>query len=168
MKEKEKYKQIWATRNYRSGKSEAFARIVEANCSGRVLDMGCGNCETSTYLSCRIKYYGLDITTDQIKLDVPVFERPAWEVSELPLDFKWAVSNDFLEHLPTDKVEETIKGIMDVTKEGTIHAISTREAISDYNGHKVHLTVRPLEWWQEQFDKHNKGIKVLLFDADKI
>jgi len=170
--EKKKYSDIWK-QDYHSGKSKPFANILNKECKGNILDIGCGNGETKTHLNPSLRYNALDITTNQIKdKSIPVYEMPVWDIKTIGVDFDYTVSNDVLEHLPTEMVEQAIKGIVESSIKGTIHAISTRDAIADYCGHKVHLTVRPLDWWEDMFKKYIKekgdGFKLILLDSDKI
>jgi hypothetical protein len=151
--EKEKYEDIWGRRgNYRSASALPFARFLNTRIYGRCLDIGCGDCTTLNYLNRNpgIKCEGLDITIGQCNTKARVHEAPVWD---MPFDcnqFKFTFSTDVLEHLPTEKVEEAIIEISDITEIKTIHQIATFQMRNE------HLTVQPIEWWNEQFEKFCK------------
>lgn len=172
--ERKKYKQIWDNQKYTSPNAINFAKFVDKHVTSYIndeqthlLEIGCGDSTTLNNLKNVISNntYGLDI---YIKEDSPyLFEATVWDMSFIKVPFDYTISTDVLEHIPPEMVEKTIKEIIRVTHVKTIHAISTKPAVKDYCGHKVHLTVKPLQWWQEQFKKHlTKEIEIILIDAD--
>lgn len=189
--EKEKYRQIWETIDYTSGNAVQFAdtvheiikqdNIVPAdNCF--ILEIGCGNGITMLRLNEHgYRPYGMDITLAGIKLidENRVFECPVWDLGNyiktgLNEDYKffgfpfydYTISTDVLEHIPPEMIDQSIENILAVTTYKTIHTIFTRPDTL-YCGHEVHLTVKPIDWWQRQFDRLNKkGVEVVLFARD--
>jgi 2-polyprenyl-3-methyl-5-hydroxy-6-metoxy-1,4-benzoquinol methylase len=182
--EKEKYRQIWESVDYESSNAVKFAEIVhgiikEDHWYANIVDLGCGNGATMKKL---MEYgynevYGIDITLNGIK-DISadrLMEAPLWNLLEGVLNkTDWPVptftiSTDVLEHIPPGEIEQTIKEIIAITVYKTIHAICTRPCVVKHFGHELHLTIKPLSWWQEQFERLNtKGIEVVLMDADKL
>jgi 2-polyprenyl-3-methyl-5-hydroxy-6-metoxy-1,4-benzoquinol methylase len=179
--EKEKYQQIWDSIDYTSGNAIEFANTVhriiqEDHCYANIVDLGCGSGITMKKLMGLgyINVYGIDITLNGIK-DVPtdrLLEAPLWNMVEGILnETEWpaptyTISTDVLEHIPPEMVEQTIKEIIAITCYKTIHCIFTRPD-KTYCGYEVHLTVKPIDWWQRQFDRLNtKGIEVVLFGRD--
>lgn len=93
----------------------------------------------------------MDIVTDQCTPGVEVYPGMAWEMPFRNKRFDFTFSTDVLEHLPTEFIEQTMKEIARVTRRKTFHLIATCAAVTEYKGEQVHLTVRPPEWWNEQF-----------------
>jgi ubiquinone/menaquinone biosynthesis C-methylase UbiE len=97
------------------------------------------------------------------------FEAPAWRTNFADMQFEYTCSTDVLEHIPTELIDDTIKEIYRLTKRKTIHVIST-EPDKKYNGHEVHLTVKPIEWWREQFArlKPASDVSFILLDRKEL
>lgn len=77
----------------------------------------------------------------------------AWE--KVPTAYDFAYSTDFLEHLPPETVEATIKNIVETAPHG-FHSISTRpDTTSGLLGlpKPLHLTVQAGPWWKKQFER---------------
>jgi len=182
--EKQKYQQIWKSCDYSSNNAIEFANIVDRiirndHCFANIVDLGCGSGRTMIRLM-ELGYenvYGVDITLSGIK-NIPkdrLLEAPLWNMVERVLnETNWpapsyTISTDTLEHIPPELVEESIIEIIAITAIKTIHAICTRPCIIRHFGYELHLTVRPLSWWQQQFDRFNrKGIGIVLMDADRL
>lgn len=174
--ERNKYAKIWKEKNYSSGNSEAFSKIIlnqfEADSlkNRYVLELGCGNCELMKILEDYCFVLGVDITTKQVPEEFSgrVYKSPIWDISFLQPK-KITCSLDVLEHIPPQKIDDTIKEILRLTENVTIHAICTRPALTLLNGENAHLTVKPLSWWQQKFDQHNtNNIKIILLDSDTL
>ena len=172
-KERAKYAQIWANEDYTSGSAIPFAKYIKTVIpdSLSVLEIGCGDGTTINYLWDYCDIMGVDIVTAP-KFQAPIVaftEAPAWDLPFINNAFEYTISTDVLEHLPPDMVGRAISEMLRVTTIATIHAICTRPAVRKYCGYEVHLTVRPLTWWQKEFDKRNiKGLDIKLIEADKL
>lgn len=181
--EKEKYRQIWENIDYNSGNAVKFADIVneiikkdkwESNVY--VLEFGCGDGTTISRLqNMGYHVYGNDITKVGLKfIDTElVFESPVWDIRKLitkfPDFFEYTISTDVLEHIPPEMIDQSIENILAVTGYKTIHAICTRECVVKHFNQELHLTIKPLDWWHEQFNRLNtKGVNVVLLDADRL
>lgn len=181
IKEREKYKTIWEGNNYQSGNQHTFAQFIKDHVNfdfKSIIEFGCGDAKLYIQLLMRAKeefsYLGVDITTAQVKkvLTRYVVQRPIWN-TQIKEAAELTVSCDVLEHIPPEKVEQSIIEILRLTNRATIHAICTRKAKQIINGENAHLTVQPLEWWQNQFEtlnkKHfNKNIDIILIDSDTL
>lgn len=185
-KEKDKYQEIWQKHNdYSSPNCIEFAKYIILPIhgiinEGRCLDLGCGNGNTVQWLLNHfIDAYGIDITLLGVKkrvgddyfnnkLKVRFCESPIWAMPYGDNLFHYTFSTDFLEHIPPEKVEESIKEIIRVTRVKTIHCIATFPG-NEYFGHKTHLTIKPLAWWLKLFEKHNsKGLKLELLGWNEL
>lgn len=154
--EKKKYDDCWGSDYKRSKCAEPFANhILKTMKKGdRVLDIGCGDCTTLL----RLRQHGVDCTGVDISLrGVPrgtrgVFEAPVWDMPFDDGQFDYTASTDVLEHVPTDKMEAAIREICRVTKRQTTHVVALFDGVRQ--GVVLHMTVKPIEWWVEQFEKY--------------
>lgn len=146
--EKQKYEEIWAAGSYRSQSARPFALYLKNYVKGRCLDIGCGDGVTMRTLNKdrHIHCHGVDITTDQLKDKTFIYTAPAWDMLFPKNEFDFTFSTDVLEHLPPDKIEQTIYEIARVTRLKTIHQIATFKMGNE------HLTVQPIEWWRQMFE----------------
>ena len=180
IKERQKYKTIWEGNNYQSGNQHSFAQFIKDHVNfefKNIIEFGCGDAKLFIQLLTRFRefdYLGVDITTDQVKkvLTRYVVQRPIWH-TQIKEAAELTVSCDVLEHIPTERVEASIIEILRLTTRATVHAICTRKAKQIINGENAHLTVQPLECWQNQFEtlnkKHfNKNIQITLIDSDTL
>jgi hypothetical protein len=156
--ERDKYTDIWNAQDYSSANNSGFAEMLinKYRIGGRCLEIGAGKGTLIKQLQQRgIQVHGLDITMAGFRANTIGIEAPAWDTGLPDKSYDFTFSKDVLEHIPENRIQQTIKEIARITKKGTIHNVSDREAVKDYNRHKVHLTVRPIEWWREQFRKEN-------------
>lgn len=154
--EKDKYTDIWNAVDYVSANNYGFADDLVKRYAiyGRCLEIGAGNGTLIKELQHRgILVHGLDITMSGFRANTIGIEAPAWKTGLPDKSYDFTFSKDTLEHIPENRIPETIREMGRITKKATIHNISTRNAVRNYQKHEVHLTVKPIEWWREQFRK---------------
>lgn len=156
--EREKYKAIWARGDYTSSTAINYAEYLIGKIGGRILEIGCGRGISLDILNRNgcCKCTGVDITLEGTKTGAPVFEAVAWDLPFENDSFDYSFSTDVLEHIPPGFVKETLKEIGRVTRNKTFHQIAVVEAVTEYQGSQVHLTVEPGTWWDKQFKKYCK------------
>jgi SAM-dependent methyltransferase len=79
--------------------------------------------------------------------------------------FDLVLSSDVMEHLHPDDVEQAIKEQVRVSRKYLAHRINDALATSHWNdlvGFNMHLTVKPIEWWIQQYQK--AGVHLLFQD----
>jgi len=165
--EKEKYTRAW---NCGAEKhSQCVMPLVKyiSQCGyGKMLDIGCGNGIVAMVLRDRdFNCYGLDITSAKLIPDMKnyFYEAPIWRMPFKDDEFDFTFSTDVLEHLPPQMVDQAIKEIYRITKYTTFHNIATFE--DNRQGFKFHLTVKPIQWWREKFERFNtKNLKLEIID----
>jgi len=175
---KQKYSDIWKSQNYSSGSIFEFAKYIVKTTekNGILLEIGCGDGSTCKYLRTHFRFtMGLDITLDGIKDieqgDGLYTECPAWQTPYGFTQFAYTFSTDVMEHIPPEMIDDTIKEIFRITERKTIHCISTVPAVKKYQGYDVHLTVKPIEWWCEQFERlkpTDRQIEIDIFDVSEL
>ena len=178
--EKKKYDEVWGTGKYHQSPANSWVidKILALEPLGKVLDIGCGNgYAVAELLERKVDAHGTDITKAAWKTKSavnPSFHIPEEKLTEAPAsntpfknaEFDTTYSVTVLEHIPPEEVSAVIKEILRITSNKTIHYINTEFEQQQF-GHDLHLTVKPLEWWQEQFDKYNfKKISVILGDSN--
>lgn len=139
------------------------SEIIKPN--WKTLEIGFGNGLISNTLHDKgYDIKGIDITLTGLKEPKSYLSKATlWDLPFENAEFDFSFSTDVLEHLPTDLVEQSIEEIFRVTKIKTFHCI----ALFADNRHNFnfHLTVKPLDWWEEKFsDLNNNHIDVELVD----
>lgn len=165
--EKEKYRRQWRTNYMPSVSARVLADYINSfvHYPYRLLDIGCG--DGTTVVELRKKGWlcdGLDITLAGLKPEATkgFYESALWAMPFNDREFGFTFSTDVLEHIPPEKIEDSIKEIFRISRHRTLHIIATFP--HEMDGIDLHLTVRPISWWQEQFDTFNPGIHVELID----
>lgn len=165
--EKEKYCRQWKTNYMPSVSARVLADYINSfvHYPYRLLDIGCG--DGTTVVELRKKGWlcdGMDITLAGLKPEAVkgFYESTLWAMPFNDREFGFTFSTDVLEHIPPEKIEDAIKEIFRISRHRTLHIIATFP--HEMDGVDLHLTVKPISWWQEQFDKFNPGIQVELID----
>lgn len=163
-KEQAKYEKTWRDRNYRltSPGEKSVPMFMEYEPElGTLIDFGCGTGRATKKLQERgFDVLGVDIAENAPDTGIPFEKACIWET---PFKAKWAYCCDVLEHIPTDRIDDTLANMQ------TDNAFLRVHLHEDKFGKRVnevlHMTVRPHEWWLEKISKywnvvdhHNNGI----------
>jgi ubiquinone/menaquinone biosynthesis C-methylase UbiE len=148
--EKEKYKMIWARKDYTSQSAVPYAEYLKDKVGGMVLEIGCGKGISLDILNKErgICCVGSDIVINGYKGGAGVTEAPAWDLPYAKDSFDYTFSTDVLEHIPTNMIGPTLREINRVTRNKTFHQIAT------FHMGIEHLTVESIEWWEKLFSYH--------------
>lgn len=175
--EKTKYEQVWSYDSYRRFSPGVVAteqlpiKYLFNGCS-TVLDVGCGSGKASERLiQMGYRVAGFDIADnclDRRLVDAgfKLYQGCIWEdLYEVP-SHHVVFCTDVMEHIPTDKVQDSLVAMRTVCKHGVFLGIAL---FADGFGPKLlgtplHLTVRPHEWWLVEINK--AGLKVTYFTVD--
>ena len=160
LEEARKYARAWAEPRYRQvahgldlwrRERAVFPERVE-----RALDVGAGHGRLmAAWIEEGIDARGVDIVDG---LDPAVRRAHGDRLVLAPLwNFEWGgepfdvgVAADMLEHLPTARVEESLRRLAACCK---VVVAQTAEFPSFFMGMKLHLTVQPAEWWRERMEQ---------------
>jgi len=166
MTEKQKYDRLWQLKRHHSLCATRLPHYVHAYArpGERILDIGCGDGTSVRIMrEMGLDAWGVDISLKGLRASPNFFdEAPVWDMLHRDNCVDISCSTDLLEHLPEDKVEAAISEICRVTKRLTIHFVET--APDEKFGMTMHLTLKPPEWWEEQFQRALKpglSVKVL-------
>ena len=165
--ERTKYELMWQQPAYR--KVSAGMRSVEEAVTSlgikqgdSITDFGCGMgwC-VKWFIEQGYESTGVDITDVALDADVPFVKAALWDLDKLP-KAQYGFSSDVLEHIPPDRVMDTLKAIHDSTSKAVYLNIDTiPDAFGILIGEKLHLTVRPAKEWEADLRKIWKEVKCL-------
>lgn len=124
-----------------------------------LLDVGCGTGRAAQKLrDAGMEVCGLDIAKNCLDSGVliPLIVTTAWD-KRLPL-VDWVYCTDVMEHIPPDRVEETLDNLRRITIKGAYFQIATKpDSYGARIGETLHLTLHEPSWWYEQLKARWKG-----------
>ncbi len=154
--EREKYRRMWsvpAYRNYSPGAglaTEFRARLAKAG--DTVIDLGCGTGRAADMLRQKgIEVTGFDIAENALdgNISIPFIHGCLWN---MPADFPrfdWFFCADVMEHIPEEHIDAVLDNAARIAGRGGMFQIAHFEdGFGNMIGERLHLTVRPAEWWQ--------------------
>ncbi len=170
--EKEKYEAVWNMQAYRlqcDGEPVADFAYVSMGCAmgESIIDWGCGTGRcAAAFRRFGMNAIGFDIAKNCLDPNittVPLIVGTIWEPpQELPIT-DYAFCTDVMEHIPEEKVEVALDAIFARTRYAAFIQVDT---VVDTFGNRMnpprrlHLTVKPQEWWQEQLEKRSQQVTV--------
>lgn len=146
-----------------------------------VLDFGCGAGRSATYLKkVNLNVHLVDLCDNCLDVDVflqtigpnPLFHFSQGCLWDLPQDVQveeWGICFDVLEHLPESKVNDSLHEMAKRIGKGGIFSI----CLLDDNfgkaiGEKLHLTIKPSEWWIERISRFFSIEKIFSMENEGI
>lgn len=166
--EQEKYAFIWQGEKYRKrspgwdGREQAW-RELGCQKGESLIDYGCGTGRATAWFKRRgLAVTGVDIAPNALETDVPFVNASLWKLPDTLEPHDYGFSCDVLEHLPTERVDQSLAAIAQRTRKATWLRIATRK---DKNGPKLigrplHLTVKSAEWWRQKCEEHFRIVDV--------
>lgn len=165
--EREKYQKMWGFDSYRERSpgmrflDDALERMkMEPGAS--VIDLGCGTGRVSKAL----KEMGFDVTALDIAKNActefhgPFIEACLWELEDSIPNFDYGFCADVLEHLPTDRVSESLKCIAAHTGKCYFQIANFHCHEGKKIGEALHLTVKSVGWWKDALERHFKTVNI--------
>lgn len=172
--EKKKYEKMWDVPSYRHTSPgyicleilfDHFGKEIESGQS--ITDFGCGmGLTTMTFLEKGLKVQLVDIATNclQDKIEallllasdkVSFTQASLWDLPKSLPPTDWIYCVDVLEHIPTEKVDDCLIHMKNrCLKGGVLQVFLIDEPYGDLIEEKLHLTIKPLEWWKEKISKY--------------
>jgi 2-polyprenyl-3-methyl-5-hydroxy-6-metoxy-1,4-benzoquinol methylase len=152
--ERDKYEQMWELGVYRTVSpgfdcvAEALTRLAPFD-EATIADFGCGTGRAVRWLLDRgFDAVGVDIAPSALEENVPFVQCALWEAEKLPR-VDYAICTDVLEHIPTERVRDTLKAIHGAVGRGCYLNIDTIPDSMGVNiGKTLHMTVMPSEQWE--------------------
>lgn len=173
-KEREKYEKMWQIPDYRITSPGHMCSSVFFDFFGErlkngdsITDFGCGTGLVAlSFLERGLKVHLVDIARnclqDQIEAltllipdQIQFTQTCLWNMPETTPATDWIYCMDVLEHLPEETVEPCLKAMAARTKKGGIFQIFLQDDLfGDVIAEKLHLTIKPQEWWINQIKCH--------------
>ena len=158
--EDEKYSLLW-NNNYNPANWQRLAqKLVENEEKGRIIDFGFGEGSAIDYfIKNRFQVEGIEISSYAIKKqrDKGIIVHHS-SLDHIPSiqdkSFEFGFCNDVIEHLPQNAIIPTLNEMKRICS-GKIYLSvcpTPSHHLSD-NGENLHLTVKPKEWWENEFKK---------------
>lgn len=165
MVERDKYARVWNDERYRKSPSPGEASVKVAihmaamTVGSSVIDYGCGDGRAVRQFVARgFQAMGVDISPcayrpNEVGPTPLMMEASLWDLPPLRSDYSFCV--DVMEHIPTDRVEDVLRGIVDRTRKGSFFQIAM---FPDHFGMEIidqhlHLTLWTKEQWEEAIRK---------------
>ena len=173
-KERQKYERLWGSfPEYGESYDTPLANILlkyfgSRVCEGdSIIDFGCGSGRTAVvWLAANLKVRLVDFCDNSLSPDifllsvgpnpkVSFYQECLWSLPDSLKPADWFSCFDVLEHIPESKVEVVLKAISIRMRKGGLMSIALREDVWGKEiGEKLHLTVRPYEWWKERVSRY--------------
>jgi len=161
--EQEKYEEVWKNKKYgfvSPGERQVnnFLEIVKPKPLSRIADFGCGcgRGGLGIYKKTKLHTTLIDFVENSRDEEAKQLEFIKANLSgdHLPLYVTHGFCCDVMEHIPTDLVGKTITNIMGACVDCYFNISTVDDFVfGSLIGETLHLTVRPAEWWIEEFQK---------------
>jgi len=165
--ESKKYTKMWAFDSYRerSPGMRFINKAIDAihpEEGASIIDLGCGTGRTSNHLSeLGYKVTALDIAENACTEYAGDFIQSCiWSIPSNTGKFNYGVCFDVMEHLPTEKVDKSIKCVARHCDIAYFQIANFVCHEGDKIGESLHLTVKSADWWLNAMKKHYKYVEV--------
>jgi hypothetical protein len=152
--ERAKYERIWGYEAYRRvspgfNDLDRALTLLDPPRVARIADLGCGTGRVVKALQERgYIAIGVDITSNALEEDVPFVRAALWDADSLPR-VDYALCTDVLEHIPTERVRDTLKAIHGAVGVACYLNIDTiPDSFGVLIGEPLHMTVMGHEAWR--------------------
>lgn len=161
-REREKYQEIWSRENYAGfAPGEHFVDLVievfGIQPGDELIDYGCGSGKAATMFERRdIKTTGIDFAMNCVQPGAnfsTFLVACLWDLPDVQSD--WAYCTDVMEHIPSEKVNDVLRGIADRTRKGAFFNIATRDDVmGGMIGKRLHMTVITAQAWLDLLSQY--------------
>lgn len=169
--ERELYKQLWATEQYRAvapGEHcvHEFLQQARPPLGSTVIDFGCGTGRGGLLLAfpvpvgANMKVTLVDFADncldpeikDMLKTQAHVLSFLQHDLTEpLSITANYGYCTDVMEHIPSQDVNKVLNNILMAAQHCFFQISTVDDVLGGLVGHPLHLTVRPYEWWLQKF-----------------
>jgi SAM-dependent methyltransferase len=169
--ERAKYEQMWGVDAYRKVSPgleclEQALGLLKMSANASIVDFGCGTGRVVKFLrELGFDAVGVDIASNCLEHEVPFVQCALWDTPRLPRK-EYGFSCDVLEHIPSERVTDTLKAIHGVVSIACYFNIDTiPDAFGVVIGKRLHLTVQPAEWWQQELESVWREVQCISADG---
>jgi 2-polyprenyl-3-methyl-5-hydroxy-6-metoxy-1,4-benzoquinol methylase len=172
--ERIKYEKVWTTIEAYNQSSPGLdladkaIKIFKEYKVKSVIDAGCGTGKVlKKFYEAGFLTRGIDITfkawDEEISGSLPIAllmnEVCLWDLPHWMKAFDAIYCIDVMEHIPEEKVEAVIDNLADRCNKIAIFQIAMfKDRFGDLIGERLHLTIKPKEWWAEKILRRFKNI----------
>ena len=154
--EQEKYQIMWQYDSYREvSPGEQIARfyIERFKPEGRIIDFGCGTGRAGvTFSELGYPVLLIDFTDNSRDEEAQALPFVQWDLTnKFPFYGENGFCTDVMEHIPTKKVIDVVKNIMDSATNVFFQISTMDDSMGAVIDEPLHLTVKPHAWWKELF-----------------
>lgn len=171
-----KYQKMWSIPEYRKWSpghnyKDTIVQTLAMPEGASLVDFGCGAGRLSKWLVEQgYQVTPVDIASncldDDVRLDVVL--APLWDLPD-ELSGDYGVCCDVMEHIPLDRVGEVLDNISRSVSQRVFFSISTiNDVFGNAIGERLHLTVRPANWWLEQLQDWWPRVEVVKSDGREL
>jgi SAM-dependent methyltransferase len=166
-KEQRKYEKMWEIDDYRKispGEQSAhkFLEVCNMPKNAECIDFGCGTGRGGLMIA----LFGQAIVTlvdfaenaldeDVVEITKTQPDRLKWVQADLtkrlPVTAPYGYCTDVMEHLPPEEVDDAIRCMMMAANHIFFQISTVDDVMGERIGEKLHLTVKPYEWWLKKF-----------------
>lgn len=165
--EARKYAVLWSMDSYRKyAPGEAYVEEacvrLGAGAGDTLIDFGCGTGRAAAAFQDRgLNVVGVDHAVNCLDegVEVPLCVACLWDLPE-PLSARFGFCTDVMEHIPPEKVIDTLQGIHDATEAAFFVICTEDDSFGELIGERLHLTVRPSAWWTTVLEKIWPSVEV--------
>lgn len=158
--ERDKYQRMWrhdAYRNFSPGECllEDILNKLQIKLNATVIDFGCGTGRAAQKLSERgYRILAIDFADNCLdrNIKVPFLAADLTDLPQVTADY--GICCDVMEHIPTRYVDDVLAGIARSVKAAFFSIALCPDAFGAVIGEPLHLTVKPIEWWDEKLRQH--------------
>lgn len=159
--EQQKYSKMWDFSSYRERSpgmrhvNDALRQLRPAQ-GASFIDLGCGTGRVAHYL----QVHGFNVTALDIAENActeftgPFVCSCLWELPGDLGKFDYGFCADVLEHIPTERVHQTLKAISQHVDTAYFQIANFICHEGDKIGEHLHLTVKPISWWDHAISQY--------------
>jgi SAM-dependent methyltransferase len=133
---------------------DRFLKVMKPSLGETLIDIGCGQGKAGLEFEKHdLRVWYLDITRAGILPEVNVskfIEKPIWGDWKYPVSnfkFDYGFSCDVLEHIPPEYTMLCLDRIIKNCRISWLQIALVEDGMGDSIGEKLHMTVRPFDWW---------------------
>lgn len=142
---------------------KVIGKLVHQTKAASLMDYGCGRGDA--WHSPHNLHHYLGIKRKNLFLYDPSFPKH----DKLPTDqtFDGVLCSDVLEHVPEEAVPATIERLFMYSRKFVWASVCCRPAKKKFDdGTNMHVTVKPMEWWESQFVTMGRAVSIHLTGAE--
>ena len=160
-----KYRRMWKLPQYRVNspaeqKAEQIAAILSRHEAKTVVDFGTGTGRGAARLQDKgFAVTAIDFAANCLDddVDIPLIISNLWK---LPAGIKGDAGTciDVMEHIPMEKVDAVLSNISKAVGVCVFNISFRPDQLGALIGEKLHMTVRPPQWWLEKLQQHFQDV----------